>query len=218
MQKTAVYFMPGLAASPKIFEYIKLDATRFEVHYLEWLEPLNIKESLDHYVQRLAKNIKPNAVLIGVSFGGIIVQELSKYVKAQKVLLISSVKSPEELPRRLKIIKNTKLYKVAPTRLLSNTAVLDKFAFGSWAKKRVELYKKYLSMNSSNYLNWAFYNVLHWQKSNDLIKPIHIHGDADEIFPIANLSCDYILEKGTHLMIINRAKWFNTHLEAIILA
>jgi len=219
MQKTVVYFMPGLAASPKIFEYIKLDTSLFEVHYLEWLEPLSTQESLHDYVARLATSIKhKNAVLIGVSFGGIIVQELSKYVNPKKVIIISSVKSPDELPLRLKIIKKTKLYKAAPTSLLSNFDFLEKFVFGSWAKKRFELYKKYLSMNSPTYLNWAFHNILHWHKCDINIKPIHIHGVKDEIFPIDNINtCDYTIENGTHIMIINRAKWFNTNLGEIIL-
>jgi pimeloyl-ACP methyl ester carboxylesterase len=218
MQKTVVYFMPGLAASPKIFEYIKLDTALFEMYYLEWLEPLSTSETLHNYVARLAKQVKhPDVVLIGVSFGGIIVQELSKYVDTKKVIIISSVKSPDELPLRLKIIKNTKLYKIAPTSLLSNFDFLEKFVFGTWAKKRFELYKKYLSMNSPTYLNWAFHNVLHWHKCDIKIKPIHIHGVKDEIFPIDNINtCDYTIENGTHIMIINRAKWFNIHLGAII--
>lgn len=218
MSKTHVYFMPGLAASSKIFEYIKLDDTLFEMHYLEWLEPTSPKESLHDYVARLAKHIQhEQAVLIGVSFGGIIVQELSKLVNPKKVIIISSVKSPDELPTRLRFAKNSKLYKIVPTSLLSNFDLLEKFVFGSWAKKRFELYKKYLSMNSRNYLNWAIHNVLHWHKCETTNKVIHIHGDKDEIFPIENLTCDYTIEGGTHIMIINRAKWFNDKLSKIIL-
>ena len=218
MTKTPVYFMPGLAASSKIFEFIKLDKSKFDCYFLEWLEPLGTKEPLQDYIKRLAQDIKhQKAILIGVSFGGIIVQELGKIVDAQQVIIISSIQKPAELPIRLQLVKNTKAYKIAPTGLLSNFDLLEKVVFGSWAKKRFELYKKYLSMNSSTYLNWAFYNVLHWQKSENLAKPIHIHGDQDEIFPISRLKPDYVIPDGTHIMIINRAKWFNTHFESIIL-
>ncbi|RYZ79066.1 MAG: alpha/beta hydrolase, partial [Proteobacteria bacterium] len=71
MRKIPVYFMPGLAASPEIFERIELPADQFEVHLLEWTLPLP-SESLSDYAKRIAKNIpdeKP--VLIGVSFGGV---------------------------------------------------------------------------------------------------------------------------------------------------
>src|SRR5690606_35252137 len=34
-----VYFIPGLAASPAIFENIKLNETEFEMFFLEWKIP-----------------------------------------------------------------------------------------------------------------------------------------------------------------------------------
>ena len=72
-----VYFMPGMCANSLIFERIKLNPS-FKLHYLEWIPPLK-KESLSNYVVRLSNNIKhDNPILIGVSFGGVIVQELSK--------------------------------------------------------------------------------------------------------------------------------------------
>ena len=63
-----VYFMPGMAASPRIFENIKLPESKFEMHFLEWLIPEK-NEPLQNYALRLTKYIKhDNPVLIGVSF------------------------------------------------------------------------------------------------------------------------------------------------------
>ncbi|HEX7871061.1 MAG TPA: alpha/beta hydrolase, partial [Chryseobacterium sp.] len=82
MSKIPVYFMPGLAASPAIFERIKLDESVFEMCLLEWEIPQS-KESLPDYALRISKNIKhENPILIGVSFGGILVQEISKHIQA----------------------------------------------------------------------------------------------------------------------------------------
>ena len=47
-----VYFMPGMAASPKIFEHIKLPENQFKIHYLEWMIPLE-EESISDYALRL---------------------------------------------------------------------------------------------------------------------------------------------------------------------
>jgi hypothetical protein len=64
----------------------------FEIYLLEWEIPLD-NESLTHYAKRISEKIKhENPVLIGVSFGGILVQEMSKHLNAHKVLIISSVK------------------------------------------------------------------------------------------------------------------------------
>ena len=91
MSKIPVYFMPGLAASPAIFERVKLDETIFEMCFLEWEIPM-AKESLSDYALRVSKNIKhQNPVLIGVSFGGILVQEIAKHIEVRKIIIIRAL-------------------------------------------------------------------------------------------------------------------------------
>ena len=76
--KYDIFFMPGMAANPKIFEFIKLP-TNFKTHYLEWKMPIK-NESISEYALRISKEIKGNnIIIIGVSFGGIIVQEILIY-------------------------------------------------------------------------------------------------------------------------------------------
>jgi pimeloyl-ACP methyl ester carboxylesterase len=217
MSKIPVYFMPGLAASSSIFEKIKLPESQFEMYYLEWFVP-ELNESLTNYANRMAALVKhENAILIGVSFGGILVQEMKKYLKAQKVIIISSVKSNLELPQRMKIAKSTKAYKLVPTSLLKNLDALAKYAFGTIIKDRVELYKKFLTMNDKAYLDWAIENVICWERTKFDPEIIHIHGDNDSVFPSQNIKNFINVKDGTHIMIINRFKWFNENLPKIIL-
>ena len=76
-----VYFMPGMAANPTIFEYIKLPEDRFKIYWLSWKIPLK-NETLQEYAKRMCDDVKhDNPVLLGVSFGGILVQEMSKRVR-----------------------------------------------------------------------------------------------------------------------------------------
>ena len=131
MSKIHVYFMPGMAASPSIFERIQLPSDTFEIHLLEWLLPEK-EETIEAYAQRVAKDIKhDNVILVGVSFGGILVQEMKAFVNPKKVIIISSVKSNKELPRKMKVAKTTKAYKLIPTQLFENIDMLTKFTFGS---------------------------------------------------------------------------------------
>lgn len=216
MSKIPVYFMPGLAASSTIFENIKLPEEEFEIVLLEWSIPLD-KESIEDYALRMTKNIKhDNPVLIGVSFGGILVQEMSKHIQVRKTIIISSVKSNKEFPRRMKIAKTTMAYKLIPTQLLSNVEALAKYAFGDTVTKRLALYEKYLQMRDKKYLDWAIENVILWK--NDIVdkKVIHIHGLEDEIFPIKYISNCIPVKGGTHIMIINKYKWLNENLPSII--
>ena len=212
-----VYLMPGMGASPKIFENIKLPENQFEIHLLEWIIP-NINESISDYALRISKNIKhDDIVLLGVSFGGVLVQEISKHIAVKKLIIVSSVKSVRELPKRMLIAKATKAYKLIPTKLASNYELLAKYAFGGNVTKRLELYKKYMSVNDSKYLSWAIKNMVCWNQETCRPDIIHIHGDNDAVFPIKYISNCITVKNGTHIMILNKYKWFNEHLPDIIL-
>lgn len=217
MSKIPVYFMPGLAASPTIFERIKLDENIFEVCFLEWEIP-KPKESLSDYALRIIKNIKhENPVLIGVSFGGILVQEMSKHIEARKVIIISSVRSNAEFPRRMKFGKRTKAYKLIPMQILLNVEKLAKFSFGERINKRIQLYEKFLSVRDIHYLQWAVETVIRWDRNKVDEKVIHIHGDNDYVFPIKYINSCIVVKGGTHIMILNKYKWLNENLPSIIL-
>ena len=217
MSKIPVYLMPGLAASATIFERIALPEAVFEIVLLEWEIPLD-QETLPDYAKRMTGKIKhPNPVLIGVSFGGILVQEMAAFVQARKVIIISSVKSNLEFPRRMKIAKTTKAYKLIPMSLILNIENLAKFSFGTKVNQRLKLYEKFLSVRDIRYLDWAIEKVILWDRTVANKNVIHIHGDADDVFPIKYISDCIVVKGGTHIMILNKYKWLNANLPEIIL-
>jgi len=212
-----IYFVPGLAAGKEIFENINLPEDQIKVHYIEWLIP-NKKEAIKDYARRMAKEVKEeNAVLIGVSFGGVVVQEMSAFLNLRKLIIISSVKSKFELPFRLSLARKTLAYKLVPTKLILSQDDLSKFAIGKKTKKRLELYQQYLSVRDENYLDWAIENMVCWNREKPDEEVIHIHGDNDFVFPIDKIKNCIVIEGGTHIMILNRFKWFNKYLPKIIL-
>lgn len=217
MTKIPVYFMPGLAASSSIFERIELPKDTFEMHLLEWFLP-NKNETLQSYAKRMAEKVKhENAVLVGVSFGGVLVQEMAQFLKLKKLIIVSSVKCNAELPRRLKLAKTTKAYKLLPTGLMQDVELLTKFAFGDVLKKKLKLYEQYLHRREKEYLDWAIEQMVCWERAEVDAKVIHIQGDADEVFPVKNIKNFINIKGGTHLMILNRFRWFNQNLPKIIL-
>ena len=207
---THVYFMPGMCANSMIFERIEL-GSNFKSHYLDWIPPLK-NESLRNYVIRLSKNIKhENSILIGVSFGGVIVQELSKILKIKKIIIISSVKSNKELSNSMKFAKKTKSYKLLPVTWLNDFESLLAFVLGPKIKRKVNLYRKYLSVRDENYLKWAIEAMINWKQEDPLDDVIHIHGTLDLVFPVMNIKNYIPLKKGDHNMILKRADWLNDY-------
>jgi pimeloyl-ACP methyl ester carboxylesterase len=217
MSKIPVYFMPGLAASSAIFEKISLTDAIFEMILLEWEIPLN-DESLSEYAKRMAlKVLHPNPVLIGVSFGGILVQEMAQFINARKVIIISSVKTNLEFPKRMKVAKATKAYKLIPTHLIANIESLSAFSFGRKINQRLKLYEKFLRIRDKRYLDWAVEQVILWERSVADKSVIHIHGDEDDVFPIKNIQNCMVVKGGTHVMILTKCKWLNENLPKLIL-
>ena len=104
-----VYFIPGLAANSSIFEFIELPKDKFEIHLLDWMIPTP-GETLKEYALRMTKFIKhDNVVLLGVSFGGVVVQEMAQFLNLKRLIIVSSVYCQSELPRRMRYASKAKL-------------------------------------------------------------------------------------------------------------
>ncbi len=215
--KIHVYFMPGMAANPSIFKNITLPPEKFEQHLLEWFVPRR-GATLSEYAEEMVQHIHhENPVLVGVSFGGLLVQEMARFLEVRKVIVVSSVKHESELPKRMLFAKYTKVHKLLPTGLVNNVELLAKYAFGETVNKRLELYEEYLSIRDKYYIDWSLDQIVNWRQTYRPERLVHIHGEKDAVFPISNILDCIPVKNGTHTMIIHRAKWFNERLPTIIL-
>lgn len=204
MSKIPIYFVPGLAAGKEIFRNIVLPTERFEVHFLEWMIPEK-EETIEHYAQRMALKVtEKDPVLVGVSFGGVMVQEMAAFLKLQHLIIISSVAARCQFPNRLKVAKMTKAYKLLPTSLATSVSDFTSLAIGPRSKKRLRLYNEYLSVRDKEYLDWAIAQMVEWKREEIDPNVIQIHGDMDAVFPIKHILNARILEGGTHVMILNK--------------
>jgi hypothetical protein len=117
----------------------------------------------------------------------------------------------------MKIAKSTKAYKLIPTNLLLNVENLAKYAFGSYVKQRLKLYEKFLSVRDKDYLDWSIEQIINWERTEIDPTIVHIHGDADEVFLFKYIKKCIVVKDGTHIMILNKYRWFNANLPEIIL-
>ena len=205
--KKHIYFIPGTAANSRIFDRVEFPKEAFEIHFLEWLLPSSKNESLASYAKRLCVNINHiNPILIGVSFGGILVQEMSKIINCEKLVIISSIKNKSELPKNLQFIKKTKLYLLAPIHFITFTENLLSYLFGKRVQRRIDAYKIYLSQRNPLYLKWAIKEALCWNQENSIPGIIHLHGDKDIVFPIETINGCIPIKNGSHVMIVTKGK------------
>ena len=216
--ETSIYLMPGMAASPKIFEFIKFPSN-YKIIHLKWVKP-KTNETIKSYAKRMSVFIiDVNPVLIGVSFGGILVQEISKHVKVKKLIIISSVKSKVELSLSMKFAKKTGIHRLLPLNWINDLEKLLLFVFGPSIKPRVDAYKKYLSERDPDYLKWSINQIVNWKQIEYDKNIIHIHGEKDKVFPLKYLERNknlFIIKNGTHATILRDSKWFSMNLPLII--
>ena len=157
-------------------------------------------------------------MLLGVSFGGMLVQEMAKHMEVSKLIIISSVKTRHELPKKMIFARYTKIHKLLPTGLANNIELLLKYAFGEKLTKRLERYQKYIAIRDKYYLDWAIDAIVNWKQETALPGLVHIHGARDTVFPIANIKDCITVADGTHIMIVQKYRWFNKNLPKILLS
>ncbi len=123
----------------------------------------------------------------------------------------------ETFPKRMVLAKSTKAYKLIPISLVQNIESLAKFSFGKKVNERLKLYEKFLSVRDKRYLDWAIEQVVLWERKVVNANVVHIHGDADDVFPIKYIKDCIVVTGGTHVMILNKYRWLNANLPKIIL-
>src|ERR1035437_6749894 len=124
-----LYFIPGLGADERLFSKLKLPG--YKKKFIKWLVPKE-NESLPHYAKRLSAQIDSSKSfsLIGVSFGGMLAVEMSKFLKPKKIFLISSAKTNRELPASIHPFRYFPVYNFLPESMLQSAAVFNKNQFG----------------------------------------------------------------------------------------
>ena len=210
---TPIYFISGLGADERAFRLISLPG--YEIHNISWVEPLE-NENLKSYSIRLAEQITTeDPIIIGLSFGGIIAQEIAKHIKTKKVIIISSLKSRKELPLLYKIAGILRLNRIIPSFFFKKSTFITDIFFGAKGKSDKMLLKNILSSTDTKFLMWAIENALHWNPENtpDII---HIHGTKDKIIPIRYVKPDHIINDGGHLMVLNKAREVSSLLQELL--
>ena len=203
--------MPGMCTNSKIFENIEFDSGKYEINKLEWIAPLSIREGLHSYASRLAEQIKDEpSIFVGVSLGGVIMQEVSKIRNCKQLILISSVKDYEEKPLFMKIGKFVKFYYFIPPYIYKTLVKMwFKFTDRKYYKRKV-FYKKYVTVIDLLYIKWATRSLLEWKGSWYKDNTVHIQADKDNVFPLENLKGNIkIIINGTHIMVISHFKKIN---------
>ncbi|HUR12560.1 MAG TPA: hypothetical protein VM012_14390 [Flavitalea sp.] len=203
-----VYCISGLGADERIFAGVSVAGA--QLHFINWMQPRE-KEDIHSYASRLCGQITTqNPVLLGVSFGGMMAIEMAKQIPCSKVVLISSVKTKDEVPTWMKSCGRYRLDNILPSQSLSSYRILklirplQNYFLGVTSSEEKKIANEYRDNVDPVYLKWAINQVLNWK--NEWVPPdvVHLHGEKDHIFPIKKIKSPQVIRSGGHFMIMNR--------------
>lgn len=203
-----VYCIPGMGVDYRLFRNLKLK--NCILHHIKWETP-HKNETMPDYAMRLANQIdtsKPFA-LLGVSFGGMCATEIAKKLHPVKTFVISSCKVKDELPLKLTVWKYIPLYKTINDTAYKRGAMLVKKSFGVANKEQAQKFRDMLDASPKNYFKGAVHCIMSWKNREVPANVIHIHGTADKVISTQKIKANYLIENGSHFMIINKAEQIN---------
>ena len=200
-----IYLISGLGADTSIFQNL-IFGNGLNIHYLDWIPP-KTDESLRSYALRMAEPINrslPFAV-IGLSFGGMLATEIASVFHPQVTILISSVPTKQELPWYYRFIGTTRIHRWIP--VFKPKTVPRSFAslFGVESRDDYLFFLQLLRRSDPQFTKWAIDSILNWDRTEIPKGIVRIHGDKDKVLPIGNGKVDYVIRRGGHFMIFNRA-------------
>lgn len=214
-----IYFVSGLGSNRYAFERLNIPSG-FESVFIDWKIPEK-QESLPHYAERMAADINTNEpfILLGYSFGGIMVQEMNRIVSPQKTILLSSVKNRKELPPIMRFASHSHAYKAIPVWFITSDKVVSYAFFRTLYNPKLPSLEKYFDFKDPYYLKWSINQIVNWHPQNKPIENLyHIHGDTDFVFPAKYIKNYIPVKGGTHLMAIQKAKGVSSAIKHCLFA
>ncbi|MBI3259412.1 MAG: alpha/beta hydrolase [Ignavibacteriae bacterium] len=202
--KKNIYIFSGLGADGRMFQ--KLDFSGYTAIHILWQTPLSY-ETIEQYTSRLLDQVLTNKpILIGLSFGGMIAIEAAKQINTEKVILISSAKTKNEIPFYYRIFGKLILHKILPSRLMRHSNFIIHWFFGISASVDKALLRKILEDSDPIFMKWAIDKILRWENSIEPNHCEHIHGTSDRIIPYRNVTCNHKIIGGGHFMTVNKSE------------
>lgn len=205
-----LYCVPGLGTDERIFSKLFPRLPHHEKVVLNYIKPLNYKESLTDYARRLGTQIPPQEgneplILVGFSLGGPIAVEIAKQHKNVVVILLATYKQNKETPIFFKMARIFPLYRLIPVWYTHQFIPRMASLVGSITNENIAILTAMFRSKSALHYSWGREAIVNWK--NEEIPDVcwHLNGDKDHIFNSALPHVDERIKGGTHIMLLERA-------------
>ncbi len=203
---TRVYLFPGQGSDERIFSNIRLDST-YQTININYPVPAK-KSCMKDYARIISSQIDTSSkyALIGVSFGGMICTELAEMLHPEKVIIISSAKCRNELPKRYTVMKKYPAYRLYPKKFIKFGTLLLQPTIEKNAGTEKNFFRDMLRKKDPQFLKETSGMMINWDRQTYAANIVHIHGSDDHVLNISKIKADYVIDHGTHIMTYDRGK------------
>ena len=200
-----LYLISGLGADKRIFQNLILPEV-FKIYYIEWMA-VSENESMETYCRRLSSQINQQEPfsLVGLSFGGVIAIELSKFLSPVQTVLISSYCFKKEVPWFYTLLGESGIYKILSPRMLLRPNNIAFRLFGAYKPEIKNLLKNIFEDTDPDFFEWAIRQMFSWDNHWEPPNLIRIHGTADKILPYKKIMKAIPVKDGEHLMVYSKS-------------
>lgn len=210
-----IYLISGLGADYRVFQKINLKGYNYT--HIKWSTPKSQNQSIVDYTKSLLPQIKnENPILIGVSFGGMIAIEIAKLIPTTKVIVISTIKTKNELPLKYRLMGLVGLNKITPEWMLNKNSVFLELMFGIKSDEGKKVFREIIADTDTHFMKWAINQIVSWNNTTVPKNVIHIHGKKDKLLPVKLDKVQYVIENGGHFMIFEKAKKINKIINEVL--
>ncbi|MCB0794122.1 MAG: alpha/beta fold hydrolase [Flavobacteriales bacterium] len=204
-----LYLLPGLSADHRLFHRLELGQHRMIcLEHPELSKGDRISDIAARHMEAIDRTT-PHA-FIGVSMGGMIAQEMAAMAPPTRLILISTWKGPQEMPRHVLALRGTHPERMITPFLMGRVAPLMRmlrWQLGLTDRSTEELVQAMMRSFPLSQLQRQVDAALNWDGPGTAVAvDAHIHGTRDRLMPIALIADPIPVQGGGHVMVIDRAR------------
>lgn len=213
-----LYYLCGLGTDERLWQPLITQGLPGKV--LKYPAPLP-DDTLPVYAGRWSAHLAEemagdqDAVLVGMSFGGLMAGELARLLNPKGLVLISTLKRADELPpyfRRMRVLTDY----VTGMQLRDWHFNLARLYYGILPDSAAnDLIVKMIGDSDPTVHRFIIRSVLHWAPSwQPFVNLLHVHGALDRVFPPKYLKepVSYI-PGGTHIVVLEEPALIAAHIQ-----
>jgi pimeloyl-ACP methyl ester carboxylesterase len=200
---------PGLGADGRLFDVQRAGLPDVQIETPQWLEPEHDDETLEAYSRRMAQLIAPtqpgeSLFLGGVSFGALVALEAARHLPGTRaVFMMGGCRDTRAVAPLFRFACWLAPRVPRPLfKLVLTVGPVGLVMFERLRGENLRLYTRMVRESSPRQDRWAAGALLKYRSTGDPpgVRVRLVHGQRDLIIPPKNVSPDYVIARGRHLV------------------